>query len=72
MTREEAFRKGFEVIEFNQALNELVHGNEIWACHYAEDTLEDEDGQPSFTTISMTDVEDYTLSEIKALGPFAK
>jgi hypothetical protein len=70
--REQAFRKGFHVITFSSALERLISGQEVWSCRYGEDTLEDEDGQPSFTTISKADVEDYTLSEIEALGPFAK
>jgi|DEB3_MinimDraft_2_1074329.scaffolds.fasta_scaffold00153_2 hypothetical protein len=70
--REQAFRKGFHVIRFGEALERLISNEEIWSCRYAEDTLTDEDGQPSFTTISKADVEDYTLSEIEALGPFAK
>lgn len=71
MTREEAFRKNFQVVSFAQAVTALINRNELWSCRYAEDTLEDEDGQPSFTTISYDDVCEYTLPELEKLGPFA-
>jgi hypothetical protein len=70
--RQEAFESGFDVIDFGDAMRILVAGGEVWSCFYAYDTLEDEDGEPTFTTITLSDVYDWTFKELMEIRPFAR
>lgn len=70
--RVQAFHAGFEIIGPREAWHRLQKGEEVWACNYAADTLEDgDDGAPHFTTISLDDVADWTTKEFNAIGPFS-
>ncbi len=70
--RVQAFESNFKTIHSLEAWHRLQKGEEVWACNYAADTLEDgEDDAPHFTTISKDDVADWTVSEFNDIGPFA-
>jgi hypothetical protein len=57
--RVQAFHAKFSIIGPREAQHRLSKGEEVWSCGYAADTLEDEDGEPSFT------------KEFNEIGPFS-
>ena len=69
--RVQAFHAKFSIIGPREAQHRLSKGEEVWSCGYAADTLEDEDGEPSFNTITQDDVADWTTKEFNEIGPFS-
>jgi hypothetical protein len=73
-TREDYFQQNFDVLDTVLAWHAVrVLQQPVWACQYCADTLEDEEGQPTFTTIGEDpdDTEDMSFEEFCEYGPFA-
>lgn len=69
--REKSFGINFTVITLEDAIQMMLKGKEIWSCRYGEDSVQDsEDTEDMFTTITLEDVNDLTIKELVALGPF--
>jgi hypothetical protein len=69
--REEAFRQRFSIISDEEARQALEAGQEVWSAHYAEDSIDDDEDDFYFTTISLDDVQGYNDDEFRAYGPYA-
>lgn len=70
--REQAFIERFEVITDAEAKAILDNGGEVWSAHYAEDSIDDDEGDFHYTTITADDIDGWDEEEFYAIGPFAK
>lgn len=70
--REQAFIERFEVIPVAEAKAIIDNGGEVWSAHYGEESIDDNENDFHYTTITADDIDGWDEEEFVAIGPFAK